>query len=333
MPELREKCDRAREELDWLDLGYPDLSTLHTALQPFSKRVPDSVVIPTSGAGEGIFLALAALGIQLGDRLSVAVPRPAFGAFEGVVNSLGHRVEPYYYSPQENWALDETRLLECARTCDVVILNSPHNPTGAVLAPELVKTVGATLRDRGRYVISDEVFLLPEDAAFREPLESTAIAIGSLSKMFGMPGLRLGWLVVPPGVAAPLKTLQQYTTLSLNSFAVRVGAAILPHLSDITRFEHLKKNRQLLMEWAKRNSGVVRLSACEAGTTAVLEIVTQQREEAVFERLLQQSVLLAPGRCFGVTGPRPWFRLGYGRETDRLEEALSVIEKVAASSL
>jgi aspartate/methionine/tyrosine aminotransferase len=328
LEEVSRKCESAKKALDALELSYPDVSSLGQVLEPFSNRVTNGVVVPTSGAGEAIFLALAGLGFRLGGSLSVAVPRPAFGAFEGLVLALGHRVEPYYYRPQKAWSLDDQRLLDCARTCDVVMVNSPHNPTGAIIDPELLQAVGATLRERGRYLVSDEVFLMPEDAAFQTPLGSNAIAIGSLSKMFGMPGLRLGWLVAPPELSAPLKTLQQYTTLSLNAFAVCLGAAVLPRLTGFGHAAHLAQNRRLLKDWAQQNSSSLRLSACEAGTTAVLEVETSDPEAVVFDKLLEQRVLLAPGSCFGVTGPKPWFRLGYGRETKILEDALGIVGSV-----
>ncbi len=333
LSQVRDPAAGATGELDLLDLRYPDLAPLNQVLTRFAVRVPDSVVIPTSGAGEAIFLALGALGFRLGGVLSVAVPRPAFGAFEGVVNALGHRVEPYYYRPQHGWLLDTDRLLECARTCDVVVVNSPHNPTGAVLDPDLLSTVGQTLRDRGRYLLSDEVFLLPEDTAFQSPLDATALAVGSLSKLFGMPGLRLGWLVTPRELVAPVKTLQQYTTLSLNAFAAGLGASVVPRLAALGRAAHLDKNRQILHAWAKRNSSIVGLSSCEAGTTTILEVHIAATEQTVFDKLLAAGVLLAPGRCFGVAAARPWFRLGYGGATDVLEDALRTIERVLTGDL
>jgi aspartate/methionine/tyrosine aminotransferase len=329
--QLAARLPEVRALLCRMDTGYPDAARLVAALQRFSPRVSRSTVIATAGAGEAIFLALAAVGFDNRRKLRVAVPRPAFGAFEGVARTLGHHVLYYDYLPNRGWSLDETGLLKCAETCDAVCVNSPHNPTGAVISQRLLLRVAKTLRRRGKYLIADDAFLSPEDPASKLSLGPKALAIGTLSKLFGLPGLRLGWLILPQSLAHAVKTLQQYTTLSPNSFAASLGAVLISHLRYLNRSDHLAENRNLLQAWAKRNQDLISLGPCQGGTTTVLEVKTRKSETPVFQRLLANKVLLAPGTCFGLQQPRPWFRIGYGRETNNLTRALAIIRSVLAT--
>jgi aspartate/methionine/tyrosine aminotransferase len=328
LPQLIRKVPAVRGVLKGLVLSYPDGALLRAPLQQLAGR--RHVAFPTSGASDAIFLALAALGLQRrGAPLRVALPRPAFGAFAGVAEMLRCACRYYDYAPARGWSIDEHELLARAGDCDVVVANTPHNPTGSVLAPSLLRKVAAALQKRGKHLLLDQVFALSDDASAPARLAPNMLQIGSLSKVHGLPGLRLGWLLVPKDLASSVRKLQQYTTLSLNSFAVQLGAVLLPRLDELGRGAHLRKNRALLLAWAEQNRDIVALSRCEAGTTVVLELQTRASEQNVFATLLAEKVLLAPGaQCFGVAGRRSWFRLGYGRDTDELERALTIIRRV-----
>lgn len=335
LKELTARFPELRKRLGALELSYPDSGTLAKTLEKhFSRLVADGVVLPTAGAGEAIFLALAAIGFGLPpSKVRIAIPRPAFGAFDGLSQTFGYEVVHYDYLPDEGWNLDTKRFLQCARTCDAMVVNSPHNPTGAIVAAELMEEAARLLDSRGKYLIADEAFVLPNGRAPKKPARGNALVIGTLSKMFGLPGLRLGWLVAPRALGQQLTTLQQYTTLSLNSFAATLGTTLLPQMKVLSRGAEVARNRRLLLSWAKRNADKVRLGPCAGGTTTVLEIHSAESEDAWFQRFLEAKVLLAPGSCFGVQGPRPWFRVGYARDTAQLKQALATIERVIAAAL
>jgi DNA-binding transcriptional MocR family regulator len=143
-----------------------------------------------------------------------------------------------------------------------------------------------------------------------------------------MPGLRLGWIVTSQTNVQPLRTLQQYTTLTPNVFTPAIGKEVLKYIDSFSRHELLETNRSLLLAWARQNSDLVRLITPKAGTTAVLEISSEQGEDDLFKLFESSGVLLVPGtQCFGVTGTKPWFRLGYGASETVLRSGLEMIAR------
>ena len=145
--------------------------------------------------------------------------------------------------------------------------------------------------------------------------------------MYGLPGLRFGWVVGAKPRIERMRTLQQYLTLSVSSLGAALGPLVLKSAGKFTRSALLQENRRLLADWAKTQEDVVRLSPSDGGTTVVLEILPSLDEHELFEAFLSMGVLLTPGgRCFGLTDCA-WFRLGYGIETTRLKQGLLGITK------
>ena len=334
MEEVFTHCPHLRTEFEQLSFDYPDVNeSLVPALRNFCKPPTGMDVLAVSGAAEAIFLILTERRSQRDDQLRVAVPRPSYGAFAGISHLLGCEIIEYEYKNGGDWSLDADSLRRAATNADIVIINNPHNPTGRIIDKKLLREISDIVAKKQGTLLVDEVFRLPEDCPSATHLGTHVTVISSLSKVYGMPGLRLGWIVTSKTNIGRLRTLQQYTTLTPNVFAQAVGTEVIKHHNSFSRRDLLQKNRSVLLTWAQENSGCVRLIAPEAGTTAVLEINSNQSEDGLFKLFENSGVLLVPGsRCFGVNNMKAWFRLGYGASETDLQRGLDTISRALRST-
>ncbi|HXT63043.1 MAG TPA: pyridoxal phosphate-dependent aminotransferase [Pyrinomonadaceae bacterium] len=329
LPEILRQCPGLQRDLEQLSFGYPDVQrSLVPKLRDICKPPAQMDILAVSGAAEAIFLVLTEFRSRGIDSLRIAVPRPSYGAFAGIARLSGYEMKDYAYTVGEEWSLDAEGLRKVALNADIVVVNNPHNPTGWLMDEDLLKEISDIVAENDGMLLVDEVFRLPGDCTSATRFGPQVTVISSLSKVYGMPGLRLGWMVTSETHLNRLRTVQQYTTLTPNIFTQAVGQRVLEHLDLFSRRTLLQTNRSILLDWAHRNSRLVRLVTPQAGTTAVLEIISSRSEEDLFRLFESSGVLLVPGaRCFGVTGAKPWFRLGYGAPENVLREGLDVISQ------
>lgn len=329
LQDVFDHCPDLQTDLARLSLNYPDVrKSLVPALEEFCKPPSEMNILAVSGAAEAILLILAECRSRRDGRLRVAVPRPSYGAYAGLADLLGYEIIDYGYTNDDEWSLDADSLRQAATSADILVINNPHNPTGRLIDEKLLQALSDIVAEKQGTLLVDEVFRLPEDCPSATHLGTHVTVISSLSKVYGMPGLRLGWIVTSQANIQGLRTLQQYTTLTPNVFAEAVGKEVLKHLDSFSRRGLLETNRVLLLNWAQQNSALVRLIAPDAGTTAVLEINSSQSEDDLFKLFESSGVLLVPGaRCFGVNNTKPWFRLGYGAPETVLRNGLETISR------
>ena len=189
---------------------------------------------------------------------------------------------------------------------------------------------------RDALLIIDEVFRTSRDSRSASELGHHdgcrhVVVIGSLSKVYGLPGLRLGWVVAEAERLSRLRTLQQYFSWTLGSFTAQLGGVVLRDPERFSRADLIQANREMLVERIAATSGRMAISPPLGGTTVCLSIADGGPENDLFERLLDSGVLLAPGvRCFDTGHLTCWFRLGYGGASDDLDRGLSRIDQVIA---
>lgn len=313
-------------------LAYPDVKgLLLPGLKKFCKLPRGIQVLPTSGAAEAIALVMQELHNSRAARDDgfIAIPSPGYGAFIGLASLLGLPVKTYDYRPDRGWAPDLDELLGLSKRCAALIVNSPHNPTGHVIPDDVLKTIARELASRGATLIVDEVFRTPGDTKPAIRLGDHVVTIGSLSKIYGLPGLRLGWVTANKERLSRLRTLQQYFTLTLNTLSVVLGSAVLQDPERFSRAELIGKNRILLKDWAEASKATLSISAPMGGTTVCLTVNSKIRAGKLFKRFLKAGVLLAPGECcFEFGHGVNWFRLGYGTGTNDLKHGLARINDV-----
>lgn len=329
LQEILVQCPDLQTDLERLSLDYPDVrKSLVPSLREMYQPPPQMDILAVSGAAEAIFLILTERYSRNDGQLRIALPHPSYGAFAGISRLLGYEIRTYAYAIGDGWSLDADGLREAAMNADILVINNPHNPTGSLIDENLFADISKMVAENNGSLLVDEVFRLPEYCASATRFGAHVIVISSLSKVYGMPGLRLGWIVTSETLINRLRTVQQYTTLTPNIFTQAVGKNVLKHVDLFSRRGLLEKNRSALLAWAQRNSGLVRLIMPQAGTTAVLEIDSSRSEDDLFKLFKSSGVLLVPGaRCFGVKSAKPWFRLGYGAPENVLPAGLEIISQ------
>jgi aspartate/methionine/tyrosine aminotransferase len=313
--------DETRALWDGLRLGYTE-SQGHPLLRSEAARLyrsirPQDVLI--AAPEELIFLAMNALLVP-GDH--VIVTHPGYQSLYAVAEALGCRVTRWPLRLHgDAWRLDLDFLADhLTDETRLVVINFPHNPTGSLIAADELGAIVSLARRRGAYLFSDEMYRLLElDPAARLPsicdLYERGITLSGLSKAFGLPGLRLGWLALrDAGLLERLCVLRDYTTICNSAPGEILGIMALRAQAAITErnLELIRANLALAGSFFARRRTLFRWLPPAAGSVAFPQWLGEASVETFCEDVLtQESVLILPGRVFEVEGNH--FRVGLGR--------------------
>jgi len=304
-------------------------------------RSADEVLF-TCGTQEANFLAfLSLLGdesglgeTEAGSGTHAVVATPTYQALHAVPDAFGEvtRVE---LEPPE-WELDSDAIAEAARDdTAVIVVNNPNNPTGRYHDEAAMRAVYDVAVERDAYLLCDEVYRLlaaepqPPVASFG----THGISTTSLTKAYGLAGLRFGWIAGPESVVERAWRWKDYTTISPSLFGQHVAKQALgrrePRILEENR-ELAETNREVVADWLDRHD----LGWHDpVGVNGFVTIPDEFADAEAFCRTVveTESVVLAPGHLFGFPDR---FRIGFGLPTDELTEGLervsSVIESAAA---
>ncbi|HJX84504.1 MAG TPA: aminotransferase class I/II-fold pyridoxal phosphate-dependent enzyme [Candidatus Angelobacter sp.] len=294
---------------------------LRTAIAGMQGVGPECVQIVT-GASEAL-LVLMWLAAEPG--ANVVIPSPGFTTFSALPESLGIETRFYHIRRENKFRIDiqEIQKLVDART-KLVLVNNPHNPTGATVTDEEFNELHAFTADRGVQLISDEVYHpvyhgRETKSAARLP---HATVIHDLSKAFPLAGLRVGWMIEhDERRRQQYWTARAYFTIS-NSPTNEILATIAMRNHDVilqrTR-ETASRNLQLLDSFMAEHRDSLGWIRPQGGMTAFPWLLSGEDSRPFCEALVEKGVLLAPGDCFGMPSH---FRLGFGAASDRFSPGL-----------
>ncbi len=280
-----------------------------------------------SAAEEAIFVAYHSL-LSAGDH--VIVESPCYESAIEVARSTGASVSLWQRHYEDAWEHDLTALKKLIQpNTKLIYINSPHNPTGTEISRSNLDAIVAVARDAAAWLFSDEVYRnLEHNPSTRLPIAAElyerAFSLGSMSKSYGLPGLRLGWLVCQNQDAlTTMRNLKDYTSICASAPSEFLTALALRHTEKIIgrNLSTIQKNVLLLDGFMARNSNIfswVRPTASAIGFPhmAVKNVTT------FCETLAQEcSVLLLPGTVYDQP---QHVRVGFGRAN--MNEALEVFE-------
>lgn len=317
----------AESRLRSLRLGYtesPGSPALRQAIASLYGTVePDDVVV-VSAAEEGIFTAYLAL---LGPGDHVVVETPCYESALELARYAGAEVTEWRRSSADGWAHDLDALEQALRAdTRLVYVNTPHNPTGTLMPRAVLDRVVELAAERGAWLYCDEVYReLEHDPADRLPaavdLYPRAISLGSMSKTYGLPGLRLGWLASHDREALRrIVELKHYTTICSSAPSELLSEIALRRREPLVERNRSIVNRNLplldaflgrrphLFSWVRPNASPIGFARLEG-----VGDVTAFCEQVVAET----GVLLLPGAVYDEP---EHVRLGFGRRN--MPEAL-----------
>jgi len=334
--ELLDMQPGARDELErlWLgyteSLGHPDLRADIAALYSWLDA---SQVLVHSGAEEAIFLTMNAL-LQPGDH--VIVHSPCYQSLEEIPRSIGCKVTRWVGRAGEGWRLDLDELRRAIRPdgkTRVVIVNSPHNPTGYRMALDDWQELSRLSEQHGFVIFSDEVYrhldYMPGAGlpAMCE-INPRAVSLNVMSKSFGLAGLRIGWIATQNReLYKAVAALKDYTTICNSAPSEFLAGIALRHRERIIarNLAIIRSNLVYLddffalncawLEWQRPTAGPIAFPCLIDGTSA-----------AAFCDAVRHAagVLLLPGELYGADNANH-FRIGFGRVN--MPEALARLEK------
>lgn len=327
--------DDARERLGALRLGYteaPGSEELREAIAAIYTTVGSDDVVALAAAEEGIFAAEHAV-LAPGDHAVVEVP--CYESALAVARSTGAEVDVWRRSYADGWAYDLDELERVLRPdTSLVYVNTPHNPTGTSMPPAVLDRLVELCAERGAVLFCDEVYReLEHDPADRLPaacdLYDRAVSLGSVSKTYGLPGLRTGWIACRDvELRDAIVAVKLYTTICSSAPSELLSAVALRH-----RERFAERNRVLVLDnlaradaFVERHADLVdwvRPTASPIGFPRLAVPDTQAFCEAL---AAEAGVLLLPGEVYDEPGH---VRLGLGRLG--VPEALERLEGYVAT--
>lgn len=328
------RAEASLNDLRGFRLSYTESDGAEGLRREIARLYPDTQpgqVFVTVGGQEALFLAFSSL---VGPGDNIVVEFPAYQQLYSVAEAMGAEVRPWRLRlvgdepGKRRFSLDLAELsgLVDART-KLIVVNHPHNPTGLVPNRAFLEEVVAVARSVGARVLSDEVYRGLEHVATDLPsariFGDDVVVVGSMSKAFGLPGLRIGWLVAGPEVLERVAVRRDYTTICANRLAeemaivaLRAREAVLARNRGIAA-----RNLQLVRAFMDRHRDVIGWIEPEGGVVAFPRLLMSgvKTEDFCRELVEEKGVLLIPGSCFEVEGH---FRLGFGYDTAKLEAGL-----------
>jgi aspartate/methionine/tyrosine aminotransferase len=312
----------APEELLRLRLGYTETRGAPALRQAIARRYPgcsaDDVLV-FNAPQEAIFLAMHAL-LAPGER--AVVMTPCYQSLKDVARSVGSEVVEWpLLESDSGWRLDLGRLEELLRPdTRLLVTNAPHNPTGLQPTADEWRRIHELARERGVRWFSDEMYrgLEPEPALALPPAASLApdaLSLWGTSKSFGLPGLRIGWLVSRDrALLARIEGLKDYTSICSNAPGELLARAALGAAEPILarNRERIAANVERMEAFARRHRERLVWLRPMAGSVSLVRLLSGSAREYAERVRTDAGVLLVPSELFDL-GDRH-VRVGLGRE-------------------
>jgi len=333
--ELLALAGTSLDEVTSARLGYPQSNgtePLRAAIAALYPGATPEHVLVTNGSAEANFCVCWRF-IEPGSR--VAIVLPTYMQTWGLARTFGAKIVPIWLREDAGWQPDLAELEAAIATgTKLVIVTNPNNPTGAVLSRDAMDRIVRRVDAVGAWLLADEVYQGAERSGTATPSfwgrTPRAVVTNGLSKAYGLPGLRIGWCVAPPELAAELWARKDYTTigpsvasdlLATRALASGVRERILERTRTI-----LRTNWAVLERWFATLDGEFTYGASEAGAICYARYRSAVNSSALAERLRRDhSVLVVPGDQFGMDH---YIRFGFGPPVPDLEAAL---ERVGAA--
>ena len=307
--------------------GTDALRARIAALYPGAS--PDQVLV-TTGSAEANYLAALRL-IEPGDTVAMLLPN--YLQLWGHTQNLGAQVRGFRLHEDRDWAPDADEIRAAiAPGTKLVVVTNPHNPTGSILPDATRRIILERAAEVGAWLLADEVYIGAErdgrtTASFWGSYERL-VCVSGLSKAYGLPGLRIGWLVAPVELVTDAWARHDYTTIGPSGATDHLATlalepAVRERLLARTR-GILRQNYTVLETWLRGFGDTFTWVAPKAGAICFARYhAAIPGQELVEQVRATENTLLVPGEHFGMPG---YLRFGFGNEAGELRHALAAAE-------
>ena len=285
----------------------------------------------TNGTSEANYLLALSL-IRNGDEVAFEIPN--YMQYWGLPKSLGAKVNCFHLRIDQEWEpdWDEFDNAVSGKT-RLVYISNPNNPTGSILSDNAMQRIVKRCEATGAYLIADEVYLGAEIHRQRTRsfwgMSDRVIVTSGLSKAYGIPGARIGWIVGPKDIIAECWTQHDYVTICPNKISDAIARiAVRPEnrerLYARTR-AILQHNLPIMREWAASFPDFLTFREPQAGALCLVRYNSATPSYEICERIrVRQNVLIVPGAHLGLEG---FLRIWLGGKPEFLQEGLRRIDQ------
>jgi len=324
------------EELLSTELGYAqangviELRERIAALYP--GATPDNVLV-TVGCAEANFITPQTM-LRPGEEMVMMLPN--YMQIWGIAHNLGFRVKSFNLTEERGWApdLDELNDAVSEKTKLIAVCN-PDNPTGYILTEAEMDAIVATADRVGAWILADEVYSGAERLTDTQTPSfwgryDKVLAHNSLSKAYGIPGLRIGWVVGPADTVDEIWARHEYTTIGATMLSNKLAAIALspevrPRLLKRTR-DYIRRGYPILDAWMEDHEGTFTVAPPQAAAIAFVRYHLDVNSIELVNRLMREkSVLIVPGDHFGLDHH---LRISFGLPPDYLRAGLDRIHEL-----
>ena len=330
---LRELVDMGFDLDDFLDqpLGYSQSNgtiPLRERIGAIYAGSTIEAIEVTNGTSEANYLVALSL-LERGDVLAMEVPN--YMQMPGVARSLGATIRTFSLRHETGWEPDWDEFDRAvAPDTKILYLSNPNNPTGAVLSSEAMQRIIERCERTGTWILADEVYLgaeidRPRTRSFWGMSDRVVVTSG-LSKAFGIPGVRIGWLIGPPSLVATCWSQHDYLTIGPNKLSDRVAQTAVDARNRERCYARtraiLQHNLKIAREWLQDFGGRLTWQEPQAGAIALVKYESDVPSIQLADRVrTRQSTLIVPGVHVGlerylriwIGGREPFLREGLRR--------------------
>jgi len=321
--------DRLLSTLLNLRLGYseaPGSFALRSAIAATYQQCGPENILVTTGAIEANFLLFNVL-LDAGDE--VIAQMPAYQQLISVPKAVSNNVALWTVREEGgfHYDLNDLERLLTPKT-RLIVINTPHNPTGAMLSEQEVQRVYALAASVGARVLCDEAYRWLEIPGGGHPtspafdLGPAGISVGTFSKPFGLPGLRIGWIAAPAETIAACWAMRDYITLSPGKLNDALAVLALKHRDRIVERNNaiIEQNLATAQRWFADHQDILSWTPPRGGLLALLHYDLAIPSLPLANKLAEEySVMLAPGSAFGF---EHYLRIGIGQDPQIFAEGL-----------
>ena len=280
----------------------------------------------TNGTSEANYL-VALSQLRTGDDFAMELPN--YMQMPGVARSLGATVRTFRLVQERGWEPDWDEFERAVTPhTQLLYLSNPNNPTGSVLSDKAMQRIVKRCEATGTWLLSDEVYLGAEIGRPRTKsfwgMSERVIVTSGLSKAYGIPGVRIGWIVAPAHLTERCWTQHDYLTIGPNKMSDRIARVAVEQRNRERCYartrEILKHNLPIAREWIAGFGGRLTWREPQAGAIALVKYDSDVPSVEIAERVrTRQNTLIVPGAHVGLEG---YIRIWLGGREEFLREGL-----------
>lgn len=313
-------------------LNYGDIhgsNRLKTAIcSLYKKQKPENITITHGAIGANHLVMLSF--VEPDDKIVSIIP--TYQQHYSIPESFGGNVNLLYLKEENNWLpdLEELEKLVGSDT-KLICMNNPNNPTGSVIPDDMLYKIVEIAKKSNAYILCDEVYRglnhagNPFSVSIADIYEK-GISTGSMSKVFSLAGLRLGWIAAGSEIITEINHQREYNTISVGIIDDYFAAIAIENKDKIIKrnLYKIKTGKEILTSWAKSEPDI-HLVTPNGGTTAFVRYNNKVSSSELCKKLQEETgVMILPGETLEMDG---YLRIGYANNFEQLKKALEIFSQ------